>query len=361
MAKNLDLGMYDSLLENNIEPTTEEPVDTGNIIDDSQENPEEGEEVIDNNPPHVEDVLVEFLKTKGIEDPSKIKFENDEGNVEELNFNELSREEQFNILREVTDPGLNEHEIEVVNYLRSNNVTLNQVIEHFAEQRLQEYLKQNPDAEKKQTYSVDEYSDDDLFIADTKSKFPVLTEDELKIELEKAKENEDLFKKKTQVLRESYKSQEDTARENEIQQEKEQQEMIVTNLKNAANSLAEIPLDYTDPKSDTLLIEDADRQQVLSYLLDRDSSGRSEFIKDLEDPSKLVQLAWFMKQGNEVFSGISKYWKDTLKKERQETNKLRKELDKLKNIEESVKESSKTSKPVVGHSKSTPGLFDDII
>ena len=51
-----------------------------------------------------DDFLSDFLKTRGIDDISRIKFEDESGNIEEKNWNSLSKEEKFNILDEVIDP-----------------------------------------------------------------------------------------------------------------------------------------------------------------------------------------------------------------------------------------------------------------
>jgi hypothetical protein len=73
------------------------------------------------------------LKTRGIDDPSRIKFEDDNGNIEERDWNTLSKEEQFNILntplsfsRENEDnytEGLTEEEINLVNQIRQSNLS----------------------------------------------------------------------------------------------------------------------------------------------------------------------------------------------------------------------------------------------
>ena len=46
------------------------------------------------------DVITDVLKSKGIDDPSKIKIANDDGEIEEVDWNDLSREEQFAILKD---------------------------------------------------------------------------------------------------------------------------------------------------------------------------------------------------------------------------------------------------------------------
>ena len=67
------------------------------------------------------------------------------------------------MLQALTDPGLSEHEVEVVNYLRKNRVTFNEGFDYFANQRLQEYLNENPDQIHQQVYSIDDYNDDELY------------------------------------------------------------------------------------------------------------------------------------------------------------------------------------------------------
>ena len=277
-----------------------------------------------------EDIMYSFLKDRGIDDPSKIKFENDEGELEDVDFKSLSREEQLTLLKEITNPGLSDHEMEVINYLRTNDVTLEQVVDYFANQRLEEYLSENPDHRRQESYSIDEYSDEELYVADIKSKFPSLSNEELQQELDRAKDNEDLFKKKVEILRETYKAEEQRQIELNEQQVQQQFEDLKNNLTNVLYNFNEIPLDYEDPQSDVLAIEDADKNQVLSYLLEQDSEGKSQFVRDIENPERLVQLAWLAIQGMQTITETSRYWKDILKSERKKITTLEKEVETLK-------------------------------
>ena len=238
-----------------------------------------------------DDIISIFLKDRGIIDPSKIQFEGEDGNIEELDFNSLDREEQLNILKEITDPGLSEHEIDVVNYLRKNKVSFNEVIDYFANQRLQEYLSAHPEPEPQRSYSVDDYSDDELYLADLKYKYPSFTDEELVSKLNIAKSDDSLFTKEVEVLRQSYKAEEDRAHEEALAAEQQEYEALKTNLINAASGFGEIVLDYTDPQSDSLVIEDSDRNQILGYLLNQDKDGKSQFVKDIENPETLIELA----------------------------------------------------------------------
>lgn len=278
-----------------------------------------------------ESSIYAFLKEKGIEDPSKIQFTNEDESIEEIDFNALSKEDQLEVLRMISDPGLTEAEINTINYLREHHATLEQVVDYFAQKRLDDYLKENPDKVHQKVYSVDDYSDDDLFIYDLQQRYPGFTDEELNTELEKAKEDEELFKRKTEIIRNTLKQQEDQAEQARIEQEKQQVEDLRNNLMNAASKFNEVQLDYTDDESDSLMIDNEDKEEMMSYILDQDQDGKSQLVKDLEDSDRLIELAWFMTQGPKMMSELSKHWKKQLADARAETKKVQNELDKLKN------------------------------
>lgn len=294
-----------------------------------------------------DDIISVFLKDHGITDPSKLQFEGEDGNIEEIDFNSLDREEQLNILKEITDPGLSDHEKEVIGYLRKNRVSFNEVIDYFAEQRLQEYLNAHPEAVPPTVYSVDEYTDDELYLADLKSKYPSFTDDELISKLNIAKSDENLFTKEVDVLRESYKAEEDRARKEAEAAEQQEYEALQQNLIHAAGAFSEISLDASDPQSDSLVIEDSDRNQILAYLLNQDKDGKSQFVKDIENPDTLIELAWYRINGKNTLSGVTQYWKNILKEERKERASLEKQLEKYKNKEQKtvIKNKETTNSP----------------
>lgn len=279
------------------------------------------------------DVWHQYLKDMGIEDSKAIQFENEEGEIETVDFDTLDRETQLTMLKELSNPGLSDHEIEVVNYLRRNNASFDDVIDYFAEQRLQEYLNENPDQVHQKKYSVDEYTNDELYLADLKNKYPGLTDEELLSELDTAKLNEELFNKKADVIRQQYKEQEERAQQEQEVAEQQRYEDLQQNIVNAVLNFKEISID-PDPESEDwrgLEIEDGDRQQILAYLLDQDQEGKSQLVKDIEDPNELIKLSWYKLYGDETFKHITTYWKGLLKDARRENAKLTKQIEKYKN------------------------------
>ena len=236
------------------------------------------------------------------------------------------------MLRELTDPGLSEHEIQVVNYLRQNNASFDDVVNYFAEQRLQQYFAENPDQVRQKVYSIDEYTNDELYLADLKNKYPDFTDEELLAELDSAKLNEELFNKKSDMIRQQYKEQEDRMQQEAEMAEQQRYEALQQNIVNAVLNFKEISID-PDPESEDwrgLEIEDGDRQNILSYLLDQDQEGKSRLVRDIEDPNELIKLSWYKLYGDETFKHITGYWKGLLKEARQENAKLSKQIEKYR-------------------------------
>ena len=340
---------FDDLFDDSSATTVENPVDESQEkafeipdMDDDfgviEENEEDNNESSETNeePETTEepelDVWHQYLKDLGVSNYKAIQFENDEGEIETVDFDTLDKETQLTMLKELTDPGLSEHEIEVVNYLRRNNASFDDVINYFAEQRLQQYLTENPDQVHQKVYSVDEYTNDELYLADLKNKYPDFTEEELLTELDAAKLNEELFNKKSDIIRQQYKEQEDRQKQEAEAAEQQRYEDLQQNIVNAVLNFKEISID-PDPESEDwrgLEIEDGDRQNILSYLLDQDQEGKSRLVRDIEDPNELIKLSWYKLYGDETFKHITGYWKGLLKEARQENAKLSKQIEKYK-------------------------------
>lgn len=318
---------FDALLEE--EATQTPPTDTSaaeaeipgsNPLNQPDNDPKEPEtELQDKNESSDEDFLTTFLSEYGLKN-GKVTYENEDGSTEEVNFNDLNTEEKLNILKELTTPNLTKDEIGVINYLRANNnATLQDVIEYYSNKAVEDYIKENGPVEKQ--YSIDEYSDEELYITDLKSKFEDMTDDEIKADLEIAKENEDLFKKKVDIIRKQYKAQEEEKIQESIREQEAQLNAFRDSLQSQLKDFNEVSMDYKDSKSDTLQIEDSEKEEIYKYILNQDENGATQFFKDLNDPQRLVELAWFALYGKEAISDISNYWKSQLKNTRKPEQK----------------------------------------
>ena len=123
-------------------------------------------------------------------------------------------------------------------------------------------------------------------------------------------------------------------------------------LTESVSNFKEISFDYKDPESDVLVIEDDEKSKILSYLLEQDTNGYSQFFKDLNDPKVLVELAWYRLFGQDAISNISEYWKDILKQERR-TAKSNKNSSASQTVVDKTNANDKSEKP-----KTLSDLYD---
>lgn len=262
-------------------------------------------------PSNDEDIIVAFLRDKGI-NPESIKFQNESGEIEERPFDELTRDEQLQILNynDLQDNyGLDEDEVSLINELRENNLSAEEYKQFIARQAVQEFLENNNS--EIQTYEVDSIPDDELYIIDLKAKIPELTDEDAVSELELAKQNETLYQKKVQSIRNEYKQKEDLVLQ---QQEEEQKLEAEKNAKEFEDSIiaAIEENDTIDLGESSLTLSEDDMNEIASFILDSDAAGIRHIAKALNDPKTLVGMAWYALKGQEAFSQISDYYKQKI-------------------------------------------------
>ncbi len=250
-----------------------------------------------------DDFLSDFLKTRGIDDISKIKFEDESGNIEEKDWNNLSKEEKFNILNtplETQDNNqidLSDEEIQLLNTIRQSNLTPQQYIEQF-----------QPDQEPQ--YKIDDLSDDEIYLLDLESRVGELTDDIAAQALANAKQDEELYKKQVEGIRKEYKEREDfqlQQQEAEIQDEQQRayeefQNTVIQSIDNF-NTIGNLDLNFSD----------ADKEELASFMLSRDEAGNNYLWQALQDPETLVKAAWFILNGDEALNNISDYFVNQIK------------------------------------------------
>jgi hypothetical protein len=288
----------------------EEEVDHDNLfdLDPSIYFPDGNEDGSTNSEPgtqaHTEesDIIADLLHAKGIADPTAINYENDEGEIEQVNFYELPYEEQLQILQSNDSDldGLSETESEAVSFLRQNGVSLEEAIDYFQRKAVEDHIN----SQNISGLEVDQYNDDELYSLHLKSEYPSLTDEEIQIALEKQLEHPDLFKKQVDKLRTDYKEIEakqlDDSRAQQAQIEEEKRAELEDTLVSVATSVADIG---------GLTLDDADRNEVLHHILNKDMNGVSPFIKSLNSPQQLFELAWYAVKGKEAFDTIHDYYK----------------------------------------------------
>lgn len=253
-----------------------------------------------------DDFITSLLKRNGI-NRHAIPIENENGELEEVNFDDLSEEDKLALYDQVNEPAISNDEIKTLNYLRINKMSLADMINWQREEAVKDYLAQA----QQPRYSVDSLTDDELFAFDLQDRYPDMTDEEMAEELESAKSNEGLYKKKISALRQEYKSLEEEHNKSVEEQEKHASEQQFNQL---AESLVNVARNTNEIHD--LVLEDEDKEAVLSFLLDRDANGQSKFYKLFNDPEQMFKLAWYAVKGEEAFNSINDYYKGVIEKTR---------------------------------------------
>lgn len=261
------------------------------------------------------DLIDSLLKRQGINDPTKIKFEGEDGIIKERDWDDLSYNEQLNILTGDSssnpETDLDDDEIDLINMIRSSKISPKEYLDAVRNQAINEYSSQYTPNEP--TYSVDDYTDDELFIYDMQARMPDLTDDELRDALENAKANETVFQKQVSGIRNEYKQLET----NKIQQEQAiAQQQYQEQYNQYTNSIIEA-IDNQSDIAGIFELEDEDKQLLAYSILGQDQAGISNLAKAVNDPSTLVKMMWFALNGERALQEIDEYYKDQITKARQ--------------------------------------------
>ena len=318
-----------------------EPVDYGT---QDQNDDEPTQQTNDNNEPSEEplDAYARFLQSRGVRDGKTIVYEDEEtGETSEVDFSTLSDEEKYNILEELARPDFTDDEMETIQFLRKNNATMQDVIAYYQDQAVKEYIEKSGNTSQ-QVYTSDQYTNEELYLADLKSRYPDMTDEELGVELETAKDNEELFNKKAEIIRNRYKAAEEAqikeAQEAQAKAQQEYQDLFTKTLDN----FNYIPMDYKDPEGGAFQVENSEKAAIWDYIFKQDANGMTGFTRDLNDPAKLIEMAHRMLFGAEAMSDLTQHFKQELKKARRTSS----QTEKPKSTTTVVKETRNTNRGV---------------
>lgn len=290
---------------------------TGNYVDpeeekqwmDGQYPQEEPQATQETEPQHEDSLITRMLQDRGISDPSKIKFADENDQIVERSWDSLSSDEQYNILNnqvesEETDTNdLSEDEINLLNTLRSNQLSAEDFVNAIKQQAIQEY--QQTVAPQEPVYEVDSISDDDLYVIDLMAKIPDITDEELASALENAKQNPELYQKQISGIRNEYKDLEqqniDEQKAIAEQQEQDRYAAFSNQIFDSIDNLTEIG-------GLEISLDDEDKDEIAEFILGQDQAGINHLTKALNDPETLTKMAWFALKGQDILDGVVDYF-----------------------------------------------------
>jgi len=224
-------------------------------------------------------------------------------------FNDLDEDQQAEVLSHLHNSstvaleekyGLDENEIGLINYLRENNKTIDDVVNELATQRVNSILA----LQSIESVDYDKMDDDAVYMAFLKQSNPEATVEQLEQDLATAKQMS-AYSKSVVNIRDSFKRTQQTdvtaaqqARKKELEDELNAQRKTVVD---AVSNLKDI---------DGFQIDDSMKNTVLDVILSVDEDGDSKFMTDVfSDPDKLFKAAWWYINGPDVVRQREEYWK----------------------------------------------------
>ncbi len=293
-----------------------------------------------------DDFISSLLKSRGIEDKSKIKFENEDGEVEEVSWDSLNNKDKLTLLESSSgtpEEGLDDSEIQLINTIRNSGLTPEEYIKYVGNEEVTRYLKDNQQVH----YDIDQFSDDDVFLMDLMSRMENITEDEAAEVLNRSKANEDLYKRQVEAIRNEYKEAE---KENLNQAQLEQEQLQQQRFEEFSNKIVDEINNLTEIQGFDLNMEDSDMQSLYDFITGQDAAGNNYFSKALSDPKTLVKVAWLALNGDRMVSDITNYFQKEIANVRRESYK--------KGLGESQKVKDKGN-TVVYNKKSKSEVYSD--
>lgn len=275
----------------------------------STSNLNSGQDVIDELPKDQDtpDLTTELLKRKGITDLSKIKFEDETGAIIERPWSGLTAEEQLNILSDQSPESddLDEDEINLINTIRNSGMSVNDYIDSF---------KSQPQIQQPEhSFKVDELSDDEVFALDLMDRVGQenISDEEIQEAINNAKQNEVLYKKTVEGIRQEYiKAQQDEEAAIANQQAAQRQAEYDRFASGIMNQIQ----GFNNFVGQPLELSQEDQQELAQFMLELDDNGMSALGKSLNNPKYLTEAAFWILNKDKITEEINKQMQDNYKR-----------------------------------------------
>lgn len=352
IGTNEDIDFFDEINEEQNDNEEKQGSESNNTPEPEKTNPEDADNINTTDPEEgkEDDFLTSLLKSRGIEDKSKIKFATEEGDVEEVDWDSLSNEDKLNILsssESSPENGLDESEIQLINAIRNSGMSPSEYLQFIGNGEVERYIQNSQEPQ----YEIDEYSDDELFLMDFMSRMGEVTEDEATEALERAKANEGLFKKQIEAIRNEYKQAE---HENQMQAQLEQEQIAQQQYDQFSDQIVDEINNLKEIQGFELNMENDDMQELYDFITGQDAAGNNYLAKALSDPHILVKTAWLALNGDQMINDITSYFQKEIANVRKESYK--------KGVDDTQKKINKANDVVFKdtHTRPSKEVFDDL-
>lgn len=251
------------------------------------------------------DYISRLLESRGI-DRNRVQILDEEGNPTEVSFDSLSEQDKFDILNYQDDSVLPEdHEIQMINFLRQNNMTLQDFAEWQRQEAIQEYL-----AGQQTVSDTDSYSDEEIVAYDYIKRFgESMSDEEIDAEIERLKSDPEAFAKRVSLLRNAFKAEEEAQaklyQDEAAAKQAENEKMFVNTYHQAMAGIDSIQ---------NTELDDNDRDELLRFVLEKDQANRTGLSKAMDNPENVLKMAWYLLHGEERVDAMIDYFQKEISK-----------------------------------------------
>lgn len=286
----------------------DDPNDPNDPNDPSQDPPADPADPTDPEVSGIEQYLTEHGIAAGM-----VTIDTEEGEVDK-HFNDLSDDEQFNVLKSLAERGgskvgaeygLDEEETKLVNFVREQEGSIEDIVEGMAQQRVDEMIA------LQQSSSVDftTMSSDAIYTKWLQETNPDATDDEIADELTSAKEGKffetNVGRIKSDMIQSQVVASDKQAAEDEIeyQQDLDRDRQSIVHAVEGITNVNGFP------------ITDEDKNFVLSKVLEVGESGDSLFMEEVfSNPEILFKTALTHYMGEDQLNSMETYYKKEITK-----------------------------------------------
>lgn len=266
----------------------------------SKPEPAEPEPPVSENVTGIEMYLAQFDIEAGM-----IQFEDGTS----THFNDLDATRQAEILQQLHSSqattveskyGLDEDEIGLVNYLRENNLSVEQMVEQLVAERVNTMVTM-------QELATEDYATmeaDAVYMKFLKETSPEATPEQLAADLLKAKELSN-YAKQAEALRTQYTAKQAEVIATKANEAKAQREALVETQR---QEIVQAVLPMTDIAG--IPLDQNIKNTVLDHILETNADGDSAFMDEVfSDPNSLFKAAFWYVYGETLIVQRDEYWK----------------------------------------------------
>ena len=224
-------------------------------------------------------------------------------------FNELDAEKQKEVLTQLHGTnassveakyGLDENEIGLINYLRTNSMSVEDMVESMVSERLNTVMA----LQDIETYDYDQIDADAVYLQFLRRSNPEATVEQLEDDLSKAKEQSN-YGKVADSLRNQFKQEQDMVIKSRLAEEKQEQ---AHSIEEQREEVVEAVLGINDIAG--VKINDSIKNGILDRVLEVNEHGDSKFMEEVfGQGDSLFNAAFWYYYGPSLLEQRDNYWK----------------------------------------------------